>query len=114
MLLNEVISLPYYDCVEEKISATLLASGSDRMKVVDRRQVFLFMSSDDKAKTPIGEPFRPISTGFRAKTGNLVSASEVQDSTSTLDHDFSKASLIPTVDLDLNIPSQRKASCFDG
>ena len=47
--LNEVIVLPFYRSVEEKINETLEINGSDRSKYIDRRQIFLFMSSNDKA-----------------------------------------------------------------
>ena len=106
---SEVTCLSFYGGVEEELLSVI--DSNARLNV---RQCFRYISCDDKAKIPIGEPFHPISTGCRQRIGNIVPANQELQATQVLDHDFSKASLTPSVELDINIPDRREKSWFDG
>ena len=86
----------------------------DTNSKVSIRQVYCFISCDDKAKIPIGEPNYPISTGARQRQGNIIPVNLIDRETRVLDHDFSKASFTPSVELDMNTPEKRESSWFDG
>ena len=65
-----------------------------------------FMSSDDKALIPVGEPGNPISTGVRVHNASL--------GLGTLDHDWKIAGIISSVNLFSDIPESTSTSFFSG
>ena len=66
------------------------------------------MSCNDKAKTLVGEKFHPMSTGYRQRIGSIVPVNQEFKSTQFLDHDSSKASLVPSFELDVIISNLRE------
>ena len=73
----------------------------------------LFLSVDDKAIVPVGEPENPISTGIRGHHCSLVSASSSGPVLSALDHDFHLFGIVHLVALAIiNIPESPNDSFF--
>ena len=107
--LTDLLSLQYYNLIEQD-----LRNQIDPNKKMLVRQAYRYISCDDKAKIPIGEPYHPISTGVRQKIGNIVPVTNSNALTQVLDHDFGKASLTPSVELDITTPEKREMSWFDG
>ena len=64
--MSEVLSLPFYRSVEQELIADLDIDINKRLNIF---QAYRYISYDDKAKIPIGEPFYPISTGAHQKIG---------------------------------------------
>lgn len=58
------------------------------------------LCADDKAKVPIGEPDRPVSTGVRGRQ----SINPIDVELSRLDHDMKMTSLTPSVVLQCSVP----------
>jgi hypothetical protein len=65
---------------------------------------------DDKAKVPVGEPHRPISTGVRGRQ----SIAPIDAELSSLDHDMKATSLTPSVALLCSIPDSVQQSFVRG
>ena len=101
--IGEVLSLSFYRSIELELIDDLQL---DLNKKISSQQVFRFISCDDKAKIPIGEPNYPISTGCRQRTGNIVPVNLNSNLTQVLDHDFSKASITPSIELDMMTPKK--------
>ena len=64
-----------------------------------------YVSVDDKATIPIGDPSCPLSTGVRGHNCSLVSLSGPQ--LHALDHDFHVCGIIPSVAFVVDIPEFR-------
>ena len=73
----------------------------------------LFVGQDDKAKIPVGDSV-PVSTSVRIKTKAIVPANGELNTNKAADHDWSYASIIPSVTLIGNIPSEYNGSFFSG
>ena len=73
----------------------------------------LFVGQDDKAKIPVGDSV-PVSTNARIKTKAIVPANEQLNTNKAADHDWSHASVIPSVTLLGNMPSECDGSFFSG
>ena len=108
--LDEFFSLQFYRDVEHELRNELQLDSNKKICI---RQVYRFISCDDKAKIPIGEPNYPISTGSRQRA-NIVPANSNSNLTQVLDHDFSKASITPSIELDMFTPTKRDSSWWDG
>lgn len=80
---------------------------SRAIKLKDDRVLFC---SDGKAKVPVGEPDRPVSTGVRGR----LSIAPVDTELSSLDHDMKTASLTPSVVLQCNVPETVNQSFVRG
>ena len=102
---SEVTCLTFCNGVEEELLSVL--DSNSRLNI---RQCFRHTSCDGEAKMHIGEPFHQISTGCRQRIGNTAPANQKLQSTQVLDNDCSKASLTPSVELDINIPDRREKS----
>lgn len=72
----------------------------------------LYVSVDDKAVVPVGEPDCPISTGVRGHNRSLVSLDGPQ--LLALDHDFHVHGIIPSVAFFVSIPEKPSDSFFTG
>ena len=74
----------------------------------------LYVSVDDKAIVPVGEPDGPVSTGVRGHNRSLVSLDGPQ--LLALDHDFHLHGIIPSVAFFVNIhvPENPSDSFFSG
>ena len=75
------------------------------------RQYCLFLSLDDKAIVPVGNPDHPVSTGVRSHHGAIVANS---NPVVALDHDFHVAGLVPSVCFVVDIPPTSKDSFYRG
>ena len=89
-----------------------------------------YVSSDDKAKVPVGEPGCPVETGVRAharkknicpvvgddttEAGRKVGAGAVPVVATASDHSFTKCSVTPSVNLFMAVPSRMDASWLRG
>ncbi|XP_053407150.1 uncharacterized protein LOC123547869 isoform X1 [Mercenaria mercenaria] len=71
-----------------------------KYKALEVKNEAVFVCSDDKAKVPIEDPGRPISTGVRGRQ-SIVPLSE---NLSALDHDMNTTSITPSVVLLCKIP----------
>ncbi len=71
----------------------------------------VFISVDDKAVVPVGDPNNPISTGVRAHNRGLVS---VGTQLAAADHDFHVAGVVPSVDYVIDIPESASDSFYKG
>ena len=71
-----------------------------------------YVSVDDKATIPIGDPSCPLSTGVRGHNRSLVSLSGPQ--LHALDHDFHVCGIIPSVAFVVDIPESSADSFFSG
>ena len=71
-----------------------------------------YVSVDDKATIPIGEPDCPISTGVRGHNRSLVSLDGPQ--LLALDHDFHVHGIVPSVAFFIDIPEKPVDSFFTG
>ena len=70
-------------------------------KAVEMKEDTFLLFCDDKAKVPFGEPGSAVSTGVRGRMSIVPTATTL----GALDHDMqSKASLVPSVTLECNIP----------
>ncbi len=71
----------------------------------------VFISVDDKAVVPVGEPNKPISTGVRAHNRSMV---PVGTQLAASDHDFHIAGVVPSVDYVIDIPENASDSFYKG
>ena len=83
-----------------------------REMAVKYRDHSIFLSSDDKAIVPIGEPDQAISAVARRHHGALVPA--VGPALKALDHDFHVCGAVPSVCWKLKIPENPADSFYDG
>ncbi|XP_055999413.1 uncharacterized protein LOC130048586 [Ostrea edulis] len=67
---------------------------------------------DDKAIVPIGEPYRPVSTGVRAHHQGLTISNS--KGLLCLDHDYSIAGMVPSVCFQVSIPENSRDSFHSG
>ena len=79
---------------------------------VKYREYTLYVSADDKAIVPIGEPDLPVSTGVRGHHRSLVPASG--SSVMGLDHDFHVHGIVPSVALFVSIPNDVHGEFYRG
>lgn len=79
---------------------------------VKYREFAYMQCLDDKAIVPIGEPYRPVSTGVRAHHQGLT----VTNSRGLLclDHDYSVAGMVPSVCFQVSIPESSRDSFHSG
>ena len=108
---TEILCLPYYQSVENELIADLNLDTNSKITV---RQVYRFIACNDKAKIPIGELNYPISTSACQRQGNLITENLIDRENRVLDHDFSKALFMPSVELDTTTPKKRESSWLDG
>lgn len=80
--------------------------------VVQNRSNTLMICLDDKAVVPVGAPGAPISTGVRGHNRSMTSTES--NTLLSLDHDFHLCGLIPSVALDVEIPSSTSESFYSG
>ena len=71
-----------------------------------------YLSVDDKATVPVGEPDCPISTGVRGHNQSLVPLNG--PTLLALDHDFHVHGIVPSVAFFVDIPENPKDSFFNG
>ena len=75
------------------------------------RDYALFVSMDDKAIVPVGEPDRPISSGVRAHNKSLAA---VNTNLVALVHDFHICGVVPSVSFCIDIPQHPGDSFYQG
>ena len=73
------------------------------------RDVATYMSVDDKAIVPVGEPKAPVSTGVRGHNRSLIPA--VGPQLEALDHDFHLHGIVPSVAFCVDTP-ESATDCF--
>ena len=71
-----------------------------------------YMSVDDKAIVPVGEPNAPVSTGVRGHNRSLVPSEGPQ--VEGLDHDFHLHGIVPSVAFRVHIPDNANDSFYTG
>lgn len=76
------------------------------------RPYLTYMSVDDKAIVPVGEPNAPVSTGVRGHNRSLVPVGGPQ--LSALDHDFHLHGIVPSVAFCVDIPDNTSDSFYKG
>ena len=81
-----------------------------KCRSIELKDDCLFFCVDDKAKVPVGEPHRPISTGVRGRQ----SIAPIDAELSSLDHDMKATSLTPSVALLCSIPDSVQQSFVSG
>ena len=72
-----------------------------------------FVSADDKAMIPIGEPHHAVSTGVRAHNQSLGPADK-ETCIEALDHDWRVAGAVASINLYCEVPDTPKASFYGG
>ena len=75
------------------------------------RAVTTYMSVDDKAIVPVGEPNLPIAASSRSHNRSLVLSSA---QLKALDHDFHIHGIVPSVSFVVNIPESSQDSFYSG
>ena len=75
-------------------------------------QYTVYVSADDKAIIPVGEPALPVLTGVRGHNRSLVLMGGPQ--LSALDHDFHLHGIVPSVAFFVDIPDSSKDSFYSG
>ena len=83
-----------------------------RAFAVQFRSYCQYISVDDKATIPIGDPGCPLSTGVRGHDCSLVSLSGPQ--LHALDHDFHVYGIVPSVAFVVDTPENPTDSIFSG
>ena len=73
-----------------------------------------YLSADDKAKIPIGEPGHIVSTGACPHHYNISSTENTRTNMDLLDHEFHKGSITPSVELVILISISRNDSWHQG
>ena len=82
-----------------------------RAMCVEHREHSCFVCLDDKAKVPVGEPDKPMSSGVRGRSSLMAAGSTPM----ALDHDqASKGSLTPSVVLQCDVPESLTGSFYNG
>ena len=79
---------------------------------VQLRDHVMYISADDKAIIPVGEPGLPVATGVRGHNRSLVPASNA--CVQALDHDFHIHGIVPSVALFVSIPESTNDSFYQG
>ena len=72
-----------------------------------------FLSADDKAMIPIGEPHHAVSTEVRAHNQSLGPADK-ETCIDALDHDWTVAGAVASINLCCEVPDTTKASFYGG
>ena len=75
------------------------------------KEYSVFISVDDKAVIPVGEPNIPISTGVHPHNRSMVAAGT---QLAAADHDFHIAGIVPSVDFLIDIPESVSDSFYQG
>ena len=76
------------------------------------RDFTTYMSVDDKAIIPVGEPNAPVSTGVHGHNRSLVPSEGPQ--VEALDHDFHLHGIVPSVAFCVDIPDNANNSFYSG
>ena len=76
------------------------------------RSLVNYVSVDDKAIIPVGEPGLPVSSGVRGHNCSIVVAEG--PSPGALDHDFHVKGVVPSVSFVVDIPESSKDSFYQG
>ena len=79
---------------------------------VQEREFASYLSIDDKAIIPVGEPGLPVSSGVRGYNQSIVLADG--PSPSALDHDFHVHGIVPSIVFAVKIPESAKDSFYSG
>ena len=79
---------------------------------VQERDIVNYISVDDKAIIPVGEPGLPVSSGVRGHNRSIVLADG--PSPTALDHDFHVHGIVPSVSFAVRIPDSPKDSFYRG
>ena len=79
---------------------------------MQEREFATYLSIDDKAIIPIGEPGLPVSSGVRGHNQSIVLADG--PSPSALDHDFHIHGIVPSVTFAVTIPESAQDSFYSG
>ena len=79
---------------------------------VQERDIVNYISVDDKAIIPVGEPGLPVSSGVRGHNRSIVLADG--PSPSALDHDFHVHGIVPSVAFAVKIPDSPQDSFYCG
>ena len=72
----------------------------------------IYVSVDDKAIVPVGEPNAPVSTGVRGHNCSLVPTEGPQ--VEALDHDFHLHGIVPSIAICVDIPGSANDSFITG
>ncbi|WAR27046.1 hypothetical protein MAR_012750 [Mya arenaria] len=94
--------------VDQHYCAALLKYFKE--KAVELGEKCIVVCCDDKAKVPIGEPGFSVSTGVRGKKTIAPTATTLV----AADHDMTKASITPSVILQVQIPDSAEKSFVQG
>ncbi|WAR05310.1 hypothetical protein MAR_020679 [Mya arenaria] len=94
--------------VDQHYCAALLKYFKE--KAVELGEKYIVVCCDDKAKVPIGEPGFSVSTGVRGKKTIAPTATTLV----AADHDMTKASITPSVILQVQIPDSAEKSFVQG
>ena len=76
------------------------------------RDILQYVSVDDKAIIPVGEPGMPVSTGVRGHNRSIVPLQG--QGPAALDHDFHVCGIVPSVSLFVDIPESSFDSFYNG
>ena len=79
---------------------------------VKYRDILQYVSVDDKAIIPVGEPGMPVSTGVRGHNRSIIPL-QGQGPTA-LDHDFHVCGIVPSVSFFVDIPESSLDSFYNG
>ena len=80
-------------------------------RAIEMKEITSLLFCHDKAKMPVGEPGTAVSTGVRGRMSIVPTSTTL----GALDHDMqSKASLVPSVTLECNIPNAVGESFVQG
>ena len=79
---------------------------------VQLRDHISYISADDKAIFPVGEPDLPVSTGVRGHSRSLMPTNNAY--VKALDHDFHIHGIVPSVALFVSIPESANGSFYQG
>lgn len=83
-----------------------------RAFAVQYKSNLIFVSVDDKAVIPVGEPDCPVATGVRGHNHSLVPLDGPQ--LVALDHDFHINGIVPSVAFVVDVPENHSDSFFNG
>ena len=81
-----------------------------REYAVKFREHSVFIYDDDKHRIKVGEPGYPLAAAERGHQAVVP----LNQSFQAGDHDFSRFSLIPNVNLEVDIPESIDGSCYQG
>ena len=81
-----------------------------KFKAIELKDHAVLYCCDDKAKLPVGEPDKPVSTGVKGRLSIVQTSTEL----TALDHDMCMSSLTPSVVLQCEIPDSVEQSFVRG